>query len=165
MTPCDPLRTYAPHDTDLKQKIICEIHDAPSSGHLSREKTFLRVSDKFWLPHLYRCVANYMRSCAECQRKKPAPSSSEPLKPCRYQLIVGSRSFCTSCLACRSTIKAGLGLVVFVDRLSKIVPLSPCSTKIADKEAALLFPDHVYRLYNMPKSIVSDRAPRFTLGF
>ena len=55
--------------------------------------------------------------------------------------------------------------VVFVDRLSKMVHLAPCSTKISGKEAAFLFLDHVYRLHGMPESIVSDRDPRFTSGF
>ena len=51
LSPCDPLRTCAPRDTDLKQKILYDLHDAPSSGHLDREKTFLQVSDEFWWPH------------------------------------------------------------------------------------------------------------------
>ena len=51
-SPCDPLRIYRPHDTDLKQKILYELHDALLSGHLGREKTFLRVSDGFWWPNL-----------------------------------------------------------------------------------------------------------------
>ena len=32
LSPCDPLRMYVPHDTDLKLMILHELHDAPSSG-------------------------------------------------------------------------------------------------------------------------------------
>ena len=46
LSPCDPLRIDVPHDTDLKLMILHECHDAPSSGHLGREKTFLRVSEE-----------------------------------------------------------------------------------------------------------------------
>ena len=49
--------------------------------------------------------------------------------------------------------------------MSKMVHLSPCSTKIAGKEAAFLFLDHVYRLHGMPESIVLDQDPLFTSGF
>ena len=56
-------------------------------------------------------------------------------------------------------------LVVFVDRLSKMVHLTPCIIKISGKEAAFFGLDHVYRLHGMPESIVSDRDPRFTSGF
>ena len=61
--------------------------------------------------------------------------------------------------------KGRTGLVVFVARLSKMVHLAPCSTKISGKEADFLFLDHVYRLHGMPESIVSDWNPRFASGF
>ena len=48
LSSCDPLRIYDPYDTDLKLMILHECHDAPSSGHLGREKTFLRVFKEFW---------------------------------------------------------------------------------------------------------------------
>ena len=38
LSPCDPLRIYVPHDTDLKQKIIYKLHDALSSSHLNFDK-------------------------------------------------------------------------------------------------------------------------------
>ena len=47
LSPCDPLGIYFPYDTDIKQTILYELHDAPSNGHLGREKTSLRVSDGF----------------------------------------------------------------------------------------------------------------------
>ena len=78
LSPCDPLRIYVSHDTYLKQKILYELHDAPLSGHLGREKALLRVPDEFWWPQLYRWVANYNLSYEDCQHVKPAPSSSAP---------------------------------------------------------------------------------------
>ena len=165
LSPCDPLRIYVPHDTDLKLMILHECHDAPSSGHLGREKTFLRVSEEFWWPHLYRWVANYIRSCEECQRIKPAPSNSAPLKPLPIPTECWKSVSLDFMFGLPPDHKGRTGLVVFVDRLSKMVHLAPCSTKISGKEAALLFLDHVYRLHGMPESIVSDRDPRFTSGF
>ena len=52
LSPCDPLRIYVPQDADFKPNILYEIYDAPSSGHLGREKTFLRVSDNFVATHI-----------------------------------------------------------------------------------------------------------------
>ncbi|CAI5702336.1 unnamed protein product [Peronospora effusa] len=165
LSPCDPLRIYVPHDTDLKLMILHECHDAPSSGHLGREKTFLRVSEEFWWPHLYRWVANYIRSCEECQRIKPAPSNSAPLKPLPIPTECWKSVSLDFMFGLPPDHKGRTGLVVFVDRLSKMVHLAPCSTKISGKEAALLFLDNVYRLNGMPEAIVSDRDPRFTSGF
>ena len=61
--------------------------------------------------------------------------------------------------------KGRADLVVFVDRLRKMVHLTPCSTNIPGKESACLFLDHVYRLHGMRESIVLDRDPRFTSWF
>ena len=49
LSPCDPLRIYphVPHDTDLKLMILYECHVPPSSGHLGRENTLLKVSESF----------------------------------------------------------------------------------------------------------------------
>ena len=155
---------YVPHDTNPKQKIFYELHDAPSSGHLGREKTFLRVSDELWWPHLYRWIANYIRSCEECQRVKHAPSSSAPLKPLPIPMDGWESVSLNFMFGIPPDRKGRADLVVFVDRLSEMMDLAPCSTKISDKEAAFLFLDHVYRPHGIPKSIVSDRDPRFTSG-
>ena len=36
LPPCDTLRIYATHETDIKKKIIYELHDAPLSGNQGR---------------------------------------------------------------------------------------------------------------------------------
>ena len=125
LSPCDPLRIYVLHDTDLKQKILYKIHDAPSSGRLGHEKTFLRVSDEFWWLHLYRWVANYMRSCEEFQRVKPATSSIAPLKPLPIPTDCWKSVSLDFMFIMPPDLKGRTDLVVFVDRLSKMVHLTP----------------------------------------
>ncbi len=56
-------------------------------------------------------------------------------------------------------------VVVFVDRLTKLVHIA-ATTKTADSpEIARLFLKTIYRLHGMPKDIVSDRDTRFTSSF
>ncbi|POM68359.1 Pol protein [Phytophthora palmivora] len=52
--PRDPLRVVVPNDEDLKYDILLEVHDAPTSGHLGREKTYQTVSQTFWWPRMYK---------------------------------------------------------------------------------------------------------------
>ncbi|KAG2780597.1 hypothetical protein PC129_g23245 [Phytophthora cactorum] len=66
--PHEPLRVVVPNDEDLKFDILQEAHDAPSSGHLGREKTFLSVSQAFWWTHMYKWVTLYVKTCETCQR-------------------------------------------------------------------------------------------------
>jgi hypothetical protein len=56
-------------------------------------------------------------------------------------------------------------VLVFVDRLSKMVHLAPVSDKCTGSDCARLFVDEVFRLHGLPDSIVSDRDPRFTGDF
>ena len=54
------------------------------------------------------------------------------------------------------------GIVVFVERLSKMVHLAAVPEYIDGEGTATLFLDRVFRQHGLPVSIVSDRDPRFT---
>ncbi|KAE8905754.1 hypothetical protein PF005_g19512 [Phytophthora fragariae] len=57
------------------------------------------------------------------------------------------------------------GVLVFVDRSSKMVHLAPVATEVTADESAELFLDLVFRHHGLPESIVSDRDPCFTSAF
>ncbi|GMF64136.1 unnamed protein product [Phytophthora fragariaefolia] len=57
------------------------------------------------------------------------------------------------------------GIVVFVDRSSKMVHLSAVPAEVTAKQTARLFVDMVFRHHGMPIDIVSGRDPRFTARF
>ncbi|POM63959.1 Pol protein [Phytophthora palmivora] len=57
------------------------------------------------------------------------------------------------------------GVVVLVDRLSKMAHLAAVPGTIHGKSTAALFFDRAFRQYGLPESVVSDRDPRFTGEF
>ncbi|KAE9092309.1 hypothetical protein PF010_g5148 [Phytophthora fragariae] len=57
------------------------------------------------------------------------------------------------------------GVLVFVDRFSKMVHLAPVAAEVTVDESAELFLDLVFRHHGLPESIVSVRDPRFTSAF
>ncbi|GMF52102.1 unnamed protein product [Phytophthora fragariaefolia] len=61
--------------------------------------------------------------------------------------------------------KRRTGIVVFVDRFSKMVHLAAVSAEVTAKQTARLFVDMVFRHHGMSIDIVSDRDPRFTARF
>lgn len=61
--------------------------------------------------------------------------------------------------------RGNTGIVVFVDRFSKMVHLAPVSPNVTAEETAAIFLDIVFCLHGLPESIVSDRDPRFTSAF
>ena len=57
------------------------------------------------------------------------------------------------------------GIVVFVDRLSKMDHLAAVPESIDGKGTAMLLIDRVFRQHGLPLLIISDRDPRFTGKF
>ena len=57
------------------------------------------------------------------------------------------------------------GIVVFVDRLSKMTHLAAVPATIDGEGTAKLCIDRVFRQLGLPMAIVSDRDPRFTGKF
>ena len=57
------------------------------------------------------------------------------------------------------------GILVFVDRFSKMVHLVAVAETITAEGCAAVFVDTVFRLHGLPRELVSDRDPRFTADF
>ena len=58
-----------------------------------------------------------------------------------------------------------IGIIVFVDRFSKMVHLSALTESITAQECADVFIDTIFGLHGLPRELVSDRDHRFTAEF
>ncbi len=56
-------------------------------------------------------------------------------------------------------------ILVVVDRLTKMAHYIPTHETITSEGVARLYLDHVFRLHDLPDSIISDRDTQFTSGF
>ncbi|KAG3110063.1 hypothetical protein PI125_g10377 [Phytophthora idaei] len=161
----DTPRTVVPLDDDLRARIIHEFHDTPSAGHLGREKTFASISRDFYWPHMYKWVRKWVRSCEACQRVKSSPSKQSPLRPLQVATGPWSSVSMDFVFGLPRDAQGRTGILVFVDRFSKMVHLAPVVSTITAAQSAAIFLDTVYRHHGLPTSIVSDRDPRFTATF
>ncbi|KAF1333232.1 Pol protein, partial [Globisporangium splendens] len=161
----DTARVVVPNDEGLRHRLLYEYHDSPSGGHLGREKTFLNLSRDYYWPHMYKWVRKYVRTCEICQRVKPSGSTQAPLR----SLAVPSDSWKSVSMdfifGLPRDTHGRNGILVFVDRFSKMVHLAPVSDKISAEKTAKVFVDVVFRLHGLPVEIVSDRDTRFTSKF
>jgi len=55
-------------------------------------------------------------------------------------------------------------ILVVVDQLTKMVHCIPTTEKTMAEGLAKLFRDNMWKLYSLPKSIISDRGPQFAAG-
>jgi transposase InsO family protein len=157
-------RMYVP--ASLRDTFLQEAHDTPTSGHLGMTKTLDRLTRVVYWPNMERDVREYVRTCDPCQRNKLAnrrpPGLLQPLPiPARNWECV-SMDFIT---ALPTTTSGFDSVMVVVDRLSKMGHFVPCTKDITAPDAAELFFNSIFRLHGLPKSIVSDRDPKFTSNF
>ncbi|KAG2771987.1 hypothetical protein PC116_g21219 [Phytophthora cactorum] len=158
----DVIRIVVPNDYDLRMQIMYEYHDAPTAGHPGREKTYVLLMRDFYWNHQSKWVRKYVRACEVCQRMKPAAFSQAPLHS------LPTPSECWQSISMDFVF--GLppdsnGVVVFVDRFSKMVHLAAVPAEVTAVQTARLFVDMVFKHHGMPLDIVSDRDPRFTARF
>jgi Integrase zinc binding domain/Integrase core domain len=162
---CDHARVVVPNTGDLRERILSEHHDLPHAGHLGREKTYLSVAAHFWWPHLIKWVTHYVKTCERCQRVKPAPHTQAPLHPLPIPADCWSSVSMDFIFGFPPDSARRTGVVVFVDRLSKMLHIAPVRESVTAKETASLFLERVFVHHGLPQSIVSDRDPRFTAHF
>ena len=55
-------------------------------------------------------------------------------------------------------------ILVVVDWLTKMVHFIPTTKKTLAERLARLFKDNVWKLHELPESIISDRGPQFAAG-
>ncbi|GMF55522.1 unnamed protein product [Phytophthora fragariaefolia] len=158
-------RVVVPDDPELKPRITYEYHDAPTSGHPGREKTYLLLTRDFYWSHQYKWVRKYVRACEVCQRVKSAPSSQAPLQSLPTPSDCWQSISTDFVFGLPPDSKRRTGIVVFVARFSKMVHLAAVPAEVTAKQTARLFVDMVFRHHGMPIDIVSDRDPRFTARF
>jgi len=157
-------KVYVPKNEVLRAEIIRLHHNTPVGGHGGQWKTVELVIRNFWWLEVTKEVKQYVEGCDSCQRNKnhteqPAGKlmpNSIPEKPWTHILA----DFIT-----KLPIAQGYdSILVVVDRLTKMVHFIPTTEKTSVEGLARLFRDNVWKLYGLPKSIISDRGPQFAAG-
>ncbi|KAJ9519492.1 hypothetical protein QJQ45_000587 [Haematococcus lacustris] len=159
-------KVVVPNDSELRNHILHEMHDAVYSGHVGISKTLERVSRVFWWNTMRADVRYYVSTCDACQRDKASSLKPggllNPLSIPDYRWESVSMDFITKLPAGSHGYDA---ICVFVDRLSKMVHFVPCREDLKARRFAQLFIDHVYKLHGMPAELISDRGSLFTSVF
>ena len=55
----------------LRDQVLKENHDSKQAGHLGIEKTYPRITGKYFWPGMYSETLKYVKECDTCHRTKP----------------------------------------------------------------------------------------------
>jgi len=56
-------------------------------------------------------------------------------------------------------------IVVIVDQFTKIIRLKATTTNVSSKGITKIYRDEIWKLHRIPRKILGDREPQFTLKF
>ena len=158
-------RLVIPSYDNLRRDCIESVHSHPFAGHFGVQRTLRKAQEIFYWPSMRNAVEQFIRSCDSCQRIKARQRSDArttplPIPGRRWQSI--SMDFIMDLPTAATGNDA---ILVFVDRLSKMVHLAACKKTITAQQTASLFIDCVFKHHGMPGDIVSDRDVRFQSTF
>ncbi len=155
-----------PDASDLREQCLSLHHDTPYAGHLGRDRTKPLIMQTYWWPMLDRDVGHFVPTCDFCQRNK---STNE--KPVGLLQPLPIPEFCwqsvsMDCITESPKTKAGhTAILVFVDRLSKMVHFALCWSDIGSQEFAQIFLCEIFAKHGLPIEVVTDRGTQFTSAF
>ena len=98
----DGLKLPVPPDPELFREIMKEWHDQATAGHLGRDETVRKVTDRYHWPGARKWIEAYIKGCATCQQNKnlthrtrtplyhiTVPPEAQPFEQIAMDLITG----------------------------------------------------------------------------
>ncbi|GJS03754.1 putative CCCH-type zinc finger family protein [Tanacetum coccineum] len=152
-------------ECSLRFEIIKETHEGGLGGHFGRDKTVALLKDRFFWPKMMKDVNHYILRCRICHLAKstshntglytPLPVPSAPWEDVSMDFVMGLPQ----------TQRKKDSIMVVVDRFSKMAHFVPCSKTMDATNIADLYFKEVVKLHGIPKTITSDRDPKFVGHF
>jgi hypothetical protein len=158
-------RLYLCKNSQLKQKVLLELHTSPVGGHSGFLKTYHRVKKVFLGDGLKTNVQRFVAECLVFQQNKvetiktlgllqPLSIPSQCWEDFSMDFIIGLPKY-----------EGKSAIVVIVDRLTKYAHFCALSHPFKASIVATAFMETVQTLHGSPKIIVSERDPIFTGHF
>jgi hypothetical protein len=152
--------------TDLRRLTMEACHDSVFSGHFGPTRTINLAKRLFFWPDMVQDIRKYCEACNVCQRTKS--SNQKPfgqLRPLPVPKGKWSNISVDMITGLPMTARGYNAIIVFVDRLTKMVHICPTTEKITSRGFAEMFLANIIRLHGCPESVVSDRGSIFTSKF
>ena len=129
---------------ESRQKVLVENHDAPVVGHVGINRTVNLIKRAYRWRGLWADIATYVRSCSVCQRMKiDNRKKAGVLQP----ISIPKRAWqqiTTDLVTDLPESEGKTAIAVFVDRLTKMTHLVPCTKEVTATQYAWLLVDNVF---------------------
>ena len=165
-------RLIVPNYKDLRQRIISLFHDGVAEGHRDAAATYLRLRERFYFANMEIHVRKFCKTCDRCIRNKYSTGRKKGLlQPLKYPTTQPWQELTTDFATGLPKSKTAYSKVeydavqIFVCRISARVRLLKARSTDTAADTAANFVENMFPITGMPRSIVSDRDPKFTASF
>jgi hypothetical protein len=150
---------YVP--VSMLNQLLKAYHDAPWAGHFGYRRTYLKLKDKYWWPHMKMTIQQHIQTCLKCQRfnveRRKFSGLLHPIEPpkgpCQLIGIDYTGPFPV-------TLQGNKYVLAITDYFTKWVIAIPLPTQTAQETAAALY-EHYICIYGVPYRILSDQGTHF----
>ena len=158
-------KIYISWNPDLQRWVVSLYYDTKIAGHPGCWKTLELVFRDYWWPQMSRYIRQYISTCDLCIRTKPI---RQALIGELHSLWIPDLRWNT--LSIDFVIELPLSsshdaVMIVVDSVLKQAHFIPTHTTVTAKGVARLFLHQVWKLYGLPKCIISDHRPQFVAYF
>jgi hypothetical protein len=149
-----------------RKEVLKEMHDAPSSGHFGVDRTYIRAAQDFTWKSLGQDVERFVSTCGPCQSNKAYTARARGI-PTPLEAPDGRwQAVALDLVSLTESAEGYDAVVVFIYMFTKQIFCAPVRMKGTTAEkVAELFLLHVFRTQGLPKVLLSDSDPKFTLVF
>ncbi|MBW0483095.1 hypothetical protein O181_022810 [Austropuccinia psidii MF-1] len=154
-------------DRDPICLILKEFLDCPYMGHMSEDRTKMRVASTAWWPQWEQDLSEYLNTCESFQKENRKHGKRygllQHIEEPKYPWETINRYWVTGLVP--GGKERFNDFLIIVDRYSKIVTCLLCHKEETAMNTALLFWNNIKSKFEVPKIIMSDRDPKLTSEF
>jgi transposase InsO family protein len=146
---------------ELKLTIMKALHNDLTAGHLAFQRTYDRVTEKFFWLNMRNEIKDYCAACHECALGKTSPHFKKaPLKPLPVPSEPFERVSMDIVGPLKSTRNGNLYILVLIDNLTKWPEAFAIPNQTAET-VAKIFVEQIICRHGMPKTLLTDRGTNF----
>ena len=123
------------------------------------------IKQNYWWPEFKEDIKKYVQGCFKCQQNKVQhQKKSGELHP--LEILQGPwQKINIDIIRPLPRSNRIDTIVVIVDQFTKMIQLKTITTSISSEKIAKIFRDDIWKLYRVPRKILSNQGPQFASKF